>query len=128
MTVETMAKLSKQAELRDPKSDNTIKTIVWPIIKRTSTYFLLGLALARHPAIPRRHKLILYGTLVYQFSPLHLLVSPIPVVGQVDCIVLLLLRRLARLVVGLGQDEAPAMRFPAFASLRIRSTAALSVP
>ncbi|MGO8673320.1 MAG: YkvA family protein [Capsulimonadaceae bacterium] len=69
----------------------TTANTVWPIIKRTPTYALLGLALARHPAIPQRHKLLLYSVIVYQVSPLHVVVTPIPIVGQVDCVVLLLL-------------------------------------
>jgi uncharacterized membrane protein YkvA (DUF1232 family) len=72
-------------------NENKLKTILWPIARRTPTYLRLAWALVREPAIPQRHKLMIYGMLVYQVTPIHFVVSPIPVVGQLDGIVLLLL-------------------------------------
>lgn len=72
-------------------SKEDIKDLLLPILKRVPAYVRLGWALLREPAIPRRHKALLYSTIVYTFSPLHLMVSPIPVVAQVDSVVLLLL-------------------------------------
>jgi uncharacterized membrane protein YkvA (DUF1232 family) len=74
-----------------PLSGAEIKRMLWPIFKRVPNYLRLGLALAREPAIPNRHKALLYGAVVYQVTPIHLIFTPIPVVGQIDTIALLLL-------------------------------------
>ena len=68
-----------------------IKKLLWPILKRVPKYLRLGWALAREPAIPTRYKTILYGAVLYQITPFHYLLTPIPVVGQVDIVVLLIL-------------------------------------
>jgi hypothetical protein len=79
--------------LRPPPSlsPGETKALLWPIVKRVPAYVRLGWALCREPAIPHRHKTLLYTTLVYTFTPAHLLLSPVPVLGQVDSLVLLLL-------------------------------------
>jgi uncharacterized membrane protein YkvA (DUF1232 family) len=51
----------------------------------------LAFELARDPSIPHRHKTMLYATAVYQFSPIHWAVTPIPVIGQIDGPVLLMM-------------------------------------
>jgi uncharacterized membrane protein YkvA (DUF1232 family) len=89
--MEGMTKMTYEMQQSVPKFENRVVMVMWPIIKRTPTYIRLSLALVKHPAIPARHKLPLYGLLVYQVSPVHLAVTPIPVVGQIDCIVWLLL-------------------------------------
>ena len=73
------------------RPDNRFRTVLWPIMKRMPTYLRLGWNLAREPAIPHRHKLMLYGLAVYQFTPIHWAVTPIPVLGQIDFPILLLL-------------------------------------
>jgi uncharacterized membrane protein YkvA (DUF1232 family) len=73
-----------------PKEEQ-FKAVVWPVLKRTPAYVRLAWALARDPAIPHRHKTMLYGTVVYQLSPIHYAVTPIPVIGQVDFFILLTL-------------------------------------
>ncbi|MGO8671606.1 MAG: hypothetical protein ACLQVD_09615 [Capsulimonadaceae bacterium] len=67
------------------------KKLLVPILKRMPRYLRLGLALAKEPAIPNRHKSVLYGAVVYQVTPIHFLASPIPIIGQIDIIALLLL-------------------------------------
>lgn len=67
------------------------KKILWPILKRMPRYLRMGIALAREPAIPTRHKSVLISAVVYQVTPIHLIVTPIPVVGQIDTAALLLL-------------------------------------
>jgi uncharacterized membrane protein YkvA (DUF1232 family) len=67
------------------------KAVLWPIAKRMPRYARLAFELAREPAIPARYKAGLYATVVYQVTPIHLVVTPIPIIGQVDTIVLLLL-------------------------------------
>ena len=83
--------MAKQPKQSIPKPDSKFKELVWPIFKRMPTYLRLGFALAKDPAIPHRHKLVLYSTVVYQFTPIHWVVTPIPVVGQLDFPILLLL-------------------------------------
>ena len=65
--------------------------VILPIVQRVPAYVRLGWALLKTPALARRHKSILYFTILYTLSPLHMLMAPIPVVAQLDSIVLLLL-------------------------------------
>jgi len=67
------------------------KTVLWPIIKRMPSYLRLGWNLAHEPAIEHQHKTLLYATVLYQVTPANLLLSAIPVLGQLDTVVLLLL-------------------------------------
>jgi len=76
-----------QPSAEDPK----FMAVIWPILKRTPAYLRLGWALAREPAIPQRNKLLLYAMIAYQVSPVHYIVTPIPVIGQIDFFVLLAL-------------------------------------
>jgi uncharacterized membrane protein YkvA (DUF1232 family) len=54
--------------------------------------------LARDPRVPRRHKLLLLGLVVYMAMPFDLMLDVIPVVGQLDDMLLftLVLRSLLR--------------------------------
>ena len=115
------ARHSRSARLfPDDLTTQDLKAILWPIAKRLPAYVRLAWALVREPAIPRRHKTLLYSTAVYTFTPLHWIASPIPVVGQADSVVLLLLglrqalthcppqiraRHLARLKIAPGQMD-----------------------
>ena len=62
-----------------------------PIMKRTPAYLKLALLLAKEPSIPLIHRSGLYATVVYIVSPAHLVVSAIPVLGQIDVIGMLFL-------------------------------------
>jgi hypothetical protein len=68
-----------------------IWALLAPIFKRVPAYVRLGWALLRDRRLARRHKSLLYFTIIYTLSPLHMLLGPIPVVAQVDSLVLLLL-------------------------------------
>lgn len=83
----TPARIARDTEL----SRTDVWALLMPIMKRVPAYIRLGWALIRDPAIGRRHKSLLYFTIIYTVSPLHMLMGPIPVVAQVDSIVLLLL-------------------------------------
>ena len=95
-----MSVVTRKTILRPRKSNATrhasprnvnLKTLLWPIAKRLPVYAKLAWALVREPAIPRRHKALLYGAALYTLSPAHLFVQPIPLVGQVDNLALFLL-------------------------------------
>lgn len=77
--------------LRGSLSKADIKALLWPILKRVPAYARLGWALIREPTVAHRHKSLLYFTIGYTLSPLHLLAAPIPVVAQLDSVLLLLL-------------------------------------
>ncbi len=109
------ANLIPPARLRPAASDVDLKRIVWPIVRRLPSYVRLGWALLRDPAIERRHKALLTSAVLYTVTPIHLILSPIPVVGQLDSVVLLLL--------GLQQALAhcpPESRARYFARLQLR--------
>jgi uncharacterized membrane protein YkvA (DUF1232 family) len=78
---------------RRPEAPTTeeLKAGLIPIVKRTPAYLKLALLLAKEPSIPLIHRSGLYATVVYVVSPAHLVVSAIPVLGQVDLIVMLFL-------------------------------------
>jgi uncharacterized membrane protein YkvA (DUF1232 family) len=84
-------KMTNEPRALPRPTDNKLKTVVWPIMKRTPTYLRLSWDLAREPAIPHRHKLFLYGLIAYQVSPIHWAVTVVPVLGQIDFPVLLFL-------------------------------------
>jgi uncharacterized membrane protein YkvA (DUF1232 family) len=65
--------------------------LLWPVVRRLPAYARLAWALAREPSIPARHKALLYAAAVYTVTPAHAPLGVIPVVGQVDSPVLLLL-------------------------------------
>ena len=72
----------------------TVKQVVKqlaPIGKRLPGYIKLGWALAIEPSIPWIRRAGLYATLVYVFSPAHVAMNVIPILGQVDWILLLML-------------------------------------
>lgn len=71
--------------------ESALRARVWPIIKRLPTYLRLAWTLSREPAIPWRHKTLLYLFPIYYVSPAHLLVHPIPVIGQIDGVLFLVL-------------------------------------
>src|SRR5262249_41674263 len=59
--------------------------------RRLPAYARLAWALGREPSIPARHKALLYAAVLYTVTPAHAPLGVIPVVGQVDSPVLLLL-------------------------------------
>jgi uncharacterized membrane protein YkvA (DUF1232 family) len=61
------------------------------MVKRLPAYLKLAWALIKEPAIPWRHKLPLYSVPIYEISPPHLLIAAVPVLGQIDSILLLLI-------------------------------------
>jgi len=63
----------------------------WSVVKRLPAYLKLAWALVKEPSIPWRHRAPLYAVLLYEISPPHLLIAAIPVVGQVDSVILLVL-------------------------------------
>ncbi len=67
-----------------PPPAGDVRALILPIVKRLPAYLRLGWALSREPAIPWRHKTLLYLFPIYYVSPAHLLVHPIPVLGQID--------------------------------------------
>ncbi len=85
---------AKRAAAAPPPSLQTgddPRALIWPIVKRLPAYLRLAWALSREPAIPWRHKTLLYLFPVYYFSPAHLAVHPIPVLGQIDGVFFLVL-------------------------------------
>jgi uncharacterized membrane protein YkvA (DUF1232 family) len=75
---------------RSPE-EGDLRALVWPMVRRLPAYLRLGWALSREPAIPWRHKTLLYLFPVYYVSPAHLAVHPIPVLGQIDGVLFLVL-------------------------------------
>ncbi len=61
------------------------------MLKRLPAYMKLAWALIREPAIPWKHKLLLYSVVVYEISPPHMVIAAIPVLGQIDSVLLFLL-------------------------------------
>ncbi len=68
-----------------------IKKLLVPIVKRLPGYIKLAWMLAKEPSIPLVHRSGLYLTVVYVLSPAHLAANIVPVFGQVDWILLLML-------------------------------------
>jgi uncharacterized membrane protein YkvA (DUF1232 family) len=75
----------------DAPTKQELKAGLIPIVKRTPAYMKLALLLAKEPSIPLIHRSGLYVTVVYIVSPAHLVVSAIPVLGQIDVIGMLFL-------------------------------------
>lgn len=71
--------------------EGDLRALVWPMVRRLPAYLRLAWALSREPAIPWRHKTLLYLFPVYYVSPAHLAVHPIPVLGQIDGVFFLVL-------------------------------------
>lgn len=74
----------------EPTSQN-LRSVLWPLFRRLPAYVKLAWALVREPAIPARHKSLLYGAAALTVPPLSLVTAPIPVLGQLDGVILLLL-------------------------------------
>jgi uncharacterized membrane protein YkvA (DUF1232 family) len=68
-----------------------LSALLLPIGKRTPAYLKLAWAVAREPTIPMVHRSGLIVTLIYIVTPAHLAVNAIPVLGQIDLILLLFL-------------------------------------
>lgn len=68
-----------------------MKALLLPIVKRMPAYIKLGWVVAREPTIPWVHRAGLYATVVYMLSPAHFVMNAVPVVGQIDWMVMLLL-------------------------------------
>jgi hypothetical protein len=75
----------------DAPTKDELKRSLVPIAKRMPAYCKLGLLLAKEPSIPLVHRSGLYLTVIYFVSPAHLVVSTIPVLGQVDLVLMLFL-------------------------------------
>ena len=71
--------------------ENDVRLLLWPIVKRLPGYARLAWALMRDPEIPARHKVALSAAVLYTVSPLQWIGGMVPVVGQIDSIVFLLL-------------------------------------
>ena len=56
---------------------------------RLATYLIALWKLARHPDTPRSAKLVAFGVLAYAVSPIDLIPDFIPVLGQLDDLILL---------------------------------------
>ena len=61
-----------------------------PIGKRLPAYVKLSWALAFEPTIPVVHRAWLYATVVYIVSPAHFVMNVVPIIGQIDWILLLM--------------------------------------
>ncbi len=72
-------------------TEGSARAAVWPILKRIPVYMRLAWALAREPSIPRRYKALLYSSAAYSFTPVSMVTGAVPVLGQLDGILLLLL-------------------------------------
>jgi len=66
-----------------------LSALLLPIGKRMPAYLKLGWAVAKEPTIPLVHRSGLYATLVYIVTPAHLVISAIPVLGQIDLVLML---------------------------------------
>jgi uncharacterized membrane protein YkvA (DUF1232 family) len=71
--------------------EEDLKRLAWPILKRLPAYAKLAWALGKEPTIPRRHKTLLYSAVLFTVTPVQFLTAPIPVLGQIDGVVLFLL-------------------------------------
>lgn len=71
--------------------NTSLKAQFMPIIKRLPAYVKLGWRLLKEPRIPQRYKLPLYATVLYQVTPVHFIMTPIPILGQIDVWILLIL-------------------------------------
>jgi uncharacterized membrane protein YkvA (DUF1232 family) len=81
--------------MNDPRrpaaSSRQLLALLIPIGKRMPAYVKLGWLVAREPAIPWIHRAGLYATVVYVLTPAHLAMNAVPIIGQMDVVLLLLL-------------------------------------
>src|SRR5436305_2848730 len=75
---------------KEPKTPG-VKAELLPIVKRFPAYLRCGWALIREPAIPLKHKTLLYSVVLYTITPAHMVVGVVPVLGQVDSTLMFLL-------------------------------------
>ena len=68
-----------------------LSALLMPIARRMPAYLKFGWAVATEPTIPLIHRSGLYATLIYVFTPAHVVISAIPVLGQIDLVLLLFL-------------------------------------
>lgn len=68
-----------------------LRAEIWPIFRRLPAYVRLAWALGREPGIPWQRKTLLYTAALYTVTPAHAPLGMIPVVGQLDTPVLLML-------------------------------------
>lgn len=68
-----------------------LQALIWPIVKRLPSYIRLGWALAREPGIPGTQKALLLSSALYPVSPAQVVTGVIPIVGQVDGLLIFLL-------------------------------------
>jgi hypothetical protein len=73
------------------RSDQDLRALIWSIMKRLPAYTRLGWRLIHEPAVPGQYKALIYGAVVYAATPVHTPLTPIPIVGQIDTPLVLLL-------------------------------------
>lgn len=66
------------------------KVEILQTIKRLPAYTKLLYHLYRDPAMTKTQKVLLYGTLGYMISPIELVPSIVPVLGQIDDLIIIL--------------------------------------
>ena len=66
------------------------KRLFAKVLIRMPAYARLGWRLARSGEIPKRHKVGLVGSVLYQLAPVDLVPNIIPVLGQLDDVAILL--------------------------------------
>jgi uncharacterized membrane protein YkvA (DUF1232 family) len=76
---------------RAARTVRELRNLLWPIVKRLPAYIRLGWALGKEPAVSRRHKALLLSAALYSLTPAQLVTGVIPVIGQIDSVVLFLL-------------------------------------
>jgi uncharacterized membrane protein YkvA (DUF1232 family) len=103
------------------RSDPFPREQAMAMLRRLPAYARLAYALSRDPALPRARRIAVLGAVVYLISPLDAIPGLIPVIGQVDDVLLILLslrfalhalspeQRVRHLeAVGLSEDDTAA--------------------
>lgn len=72
------------------RSARDVRALLWPIARRMPAYLRLGWRLGREPAIAKRHKALLVSAALYTITPAHVVMNAVPILGQIDSVVLFL--------------------------------------
>lgn len=75
----------------DEQAENPVLDRFWIAVRRLPSYVKLAVALGRDPRVPKRAKAILSAGAIYTLSPLDLIPGIIPVAGQLDDLLVMLL-------------------------------------
>ena len=89
----TEDKRDQQPSLEDTEHyepDDSVRQL-WPVIRRLPAYVRLAWRLLRDPALTRCEKAPLIAAVTYCVTPLHWPVNAVPVLGQIDTPLALLL-------------------------------------